>query len=114
MAALFLGNGYYVRRPFYDSRMLDGEFMHDKFRNGDELAALWRRAGITHVFVNGDYIDRAVPSDPARWPLEYRIFLDPGFSGRCLTKVFASKRQSLWAFTCRQDPPALGPAPATP
>lgn len=102
IVAMYLGNGYYVQRPFIDSRMVDGDFMQDTAGGAEELITQWRTAGITHVFLNETYMRKAAPSDdPGLWPDDYKILRDPQFVSRCLTEIFVSGQQHLYELLCR-------------
>ena len=93
------GFGYYIRRPYIDSRMVDGDFSHDTADDEDTLLVQWRTAGVTHIFVNEDYVGAFKQGDTSRG-LAMFVLGDPGFRARCLEEVFADWNQHLYALKC--------------
>lgn len=99
IVAMYLGNGYYIQRPFIDSRMVDKNFMTDTARDAAELIQQWRVAGITHVFVNEPYVKRAIGDNPAQWR-DYLIITSSSFQKQCLKQIFSDSRQYLYRLAC--------------
>jgi len=101
VAALYLGNGYYINKPFWDSRMLDKDFAHDRAKGWKEMSENWRRAGITHVFVNWPYLAKIDFAAEKEMSLDYGHLLNKEFSSKCLRPLIISGGQELFEFTCR-------------
>jgi len=95
------GNGYYIRRPYIDSRMVDADFSHDKACDADTLLAQWRSAGITHVFVNENYVGALKEGDRSRG-IDMFVLSDPAFRARCFKEIFSVRGQHLYALTCQE------------
>lgn len=102
VASLYLGNGYYIKRSFWDSRMLDGDFLNDHNASVEDLIAQWRLAGITHVFVNREYlIDHYFDKKPIDNFNDYRLFLEAVSRRDSLRQVAKFGRQELWEILYR-------------
>jgi hypothetical protein len=95
VVALYLGNGYYISKPFLDSRMIDGDFMNDTCKDEPALLQAWKGARATHVFWNENYIRRVTQSEPERWT-DYKIVQDPEFKRQHLRLVIEDSTQSLY------------------
>lgn len=90
------GFGYYIHQPYIDSRMVDGDFEHDTASDEGALLDQWRTAGITHVFVNEDYVGIFKEGDTSRGFAMF-VLSDPQFRARCLEEIFADGNQRLYA-----------------
>ena len=99
--AIDIGSGYYIRRPYIDSRIVDGDFSHDTAGDEATLLRQWRAAGITHVFVNENYVGPIKEGDTSRG---FAMFVlgDPEFRVRCLEEIFAERNQLLYALKCEE------------
>lgn len=95
VVGLYLGNGYYVDRPFIDSRMVDGNFSMDTASDAESLVSDWKKAGVTDVFINKPYVRRAVGDDPSIWK-DYMIINEPDFESRWLREEFRDGEQYLY------------------
>ena len=92
--------GYYIRRPVIDSRMVDGDFHYDTAHDVDVLISQWRAAGVTHIFVNENYVGAFKEGDTSRG-LAMFVLGAPEFRDRCLEEVFTDQGQNLYALTCQ-------------
>jgi hypothetical protein len=95
IVAMYNGNGYYVPRPFIDSRMVDGVASRDTASDADALVTQWRQAGITHVFISDGYLDKATS-----WGADLDIVRSREFRERCLGEVFVDRGQYLYELLC--------------
>ncbi len=94
IVSMYIGNGYYVTRPFIDSRMTDGVFSVDTAKDPKQLLQQWDNAGITHVFISYAALEGK------EWPSDWSIVRNPAFQERCLEEVFADAGQHLYELAC--------------
>ena len=91
IVSMYLGTGYYVERTFIDSRYVDALTSGERPTTPQRILDLWQQAGITHLFVNDLYIS------PVSGPADYVAVRSPDFVACCLTEVFVSGEQHLYA-----------------
>lgn len=99
--AINLGNGYYIKHPFWDSRMADGDFYHDKVKNHWELINIWKRMGITHVFINRPYLNKNLSTEDTSVRLALDVLDKPEYANKCFRLLLKSDGQEIWELKCR-------------
>jgi hypothetical protein len=92
IAAMYTGNGYYVRPVFIDSRMLGDYWKSPAPTDAEGLIRTWRQNEITHVFTNDEY----PPRDPSEGPPDVLLLNSAEFRNRYLREEFADGAQHLY------------------
>ncbi|MBI4312525.1 MAG: hypothetical protein HY681_12205 [Chloroflexi bacterium] len=95
VVGMYTGNGYYVSRPFIDSRLVDSDFSQDTANGAADLIFQWRSAGITHVFISEGYLARA-----STWGTDLDIVRSGEFASMCLKDILDDRGQRLFLFSC--------------
>jgi len=91
IVSMYLGTGYYVERTFIDSRYVDALASGERPTTPQRILDLWQQAGITHVFVNDQYVS------PVSGAADYVAVRSPAFIACCLSEEFVSGAQRLYA-----------------
>ena len=93
------GVGYYIHRPYIDSRMVDGDFSSDTANNLDDLLSQWNQVGITHIYINKNAVGEFKEGDKSRGFAMF-VISDPNFRKRCLEEKFTHNNRYLYSLTC--------------